>query len=246
MSVYNAEEYIEDSLDSVFNQPFKDFEIIIVDDKSTDGCLEKINKYRHFNNLIVLKNKNNKGVAYSRNRAFSIANGEYIAIQDADDISLPSRFQKQVEYLDFNKNIDFIGGHAVKINESGLIIGNMIYPPEFTKNAFKVISLYKLNPIIDPSSMFRAIKIIDIGGYRMDEELKTVQDFDLWCRLLVSGKLLYNIQEPIIKYRINPNGVTRQKKQEQMEATDIVWSSFSKRSFPIVSFDKSLFKQEMS
>ena len=76
MSSYNAGKYIEDSLESVFNKPFKDFELIIVDYKSTDDCIKKIDKYSRFNNLTVLENKHNKGVPYSRNSDFSVANGE--------------------------------------------------------------------------------------------------------------------------------------------------------------------------
>ncbi len=242
-AVYNAERYLEESLESVFNQSYSDFELILVNDASTDKSADVLNKYATRSNVVLLNNKYNEGVSFSRNRAFLVAQGEYIAIQDADDVSLPHRFTKQVELLDKRSEITVTGGHAVRIGETGQFLGSMIYPPEHTGAAFRAIRL-KLNPIIDPSSMFRRQPILDIGAYRMDPELRTVQDFDLWCRLLIQGHQLYNFQEPLIKYRINPHGVTRLRKQEQVEATDKVWAAFQRRSFPQVTLRKECFEEE--
>ena len=244
MCTYNAEQYLDDSLDSVFNQPYENFELIIVNDCSTDNSNDIIQKYADRPDVVLLNNKYNEGVPFSRNKAFLAAKGEYIAIQDADDISLPHRFEKQVEYLDEHPEITIVGGHAIRINETGTHIGNMSYPPRETEDAFKVIRRFKLNPIIDPSSMFRRQPVLDIGGYRMEPELRTVQDFDLWCRLLVQGHQLHNFQEPIIKYRINPQGVTRIRKQEQVFATDLVWAAFRRRSFPEVNLRPECFSED--
>ena len=242
--VYNAERYLEESLDSVFDQAFEDFELILVHDCSTDNSRDILLRYADRANVVFLENKYNEGVAFSRNRAFLAAKGEYIAIHDADDVSLPHRFEKQVKFLDENPEVTFIGGHAIRISDTGMHIGNMIYPPKETEGAFRVIRQFKLNPIIDPSSMFRRQPILDIGGYRMEPELRTVQDFDLWCRLLVGGHHLYNFQEPLIKYRINPHGVTRVKKDEQMLATDFVWAAFRRRSFPKVQLRQECFSED--
>lgn len=244
VATFNTEPYLDESLTSVFDQSFKDFELIIVDDCSTDDSHKIISKYTHLPNVICLKNKYNEGVPFSRNKAFLHSKGEYIVIHDADDISLPARFEKQVDFLDKHREITFVGGHATRISITGQEIGSMCYPPKHTGDAHRVIRQFKLNPIIDPSSMFRRQPILGIGAYRMDPELKTVQDFDLWCRLLVAGHQLYNFQEPLIKYRINPNGVTRVKKQEQVEATDIVWSAFKKRNFPTVKLRPECFAQD--
>lgn len=243
-AVYNAERYIVESLDSVFNQPYKDFELIIINDGCTDRTLHFLESYLDRSNVTLLKNKYNEGYGYSRNRGFLAAAGEYIAIHDADDVSLPHRFQKEVDLLDRRKDITVVGGHAVRISDTGQIIGSMVYPPETTGDAFRVIKQFKLNPIIDPSSMFRRQPILDIGAYRMGSKLKTVHDFDLWCRLLLEGHQLYNFQEPLIKYRINPAGVTRIRKQEQIEATDLVWSAFKCKSFPKVDLRPECFEQD--
>jgi glycosyltransferase involved in cell wall biosynthesis len=243
-AIYNAEKYIKDSLDSVFNQPYDDFELILIDDGSTDNTLKLIEPYIEKSNVTLLQNKYNEGYGFSRNRGFLSAQGEYIAIHDADDVTLNHRFQKEVDLLDEKPKITVVGGHAIRISDTGQPIGSMVYPPEFTEGAFRVITQFKLNPVIDPSSMFRKQSILDIGAYRMEPKLKTVCDFDLWCRLLLEGHHFYNFQEPLIKYRINPNGVTRIKKQEQVEATDLVWAAFRRKSFPKVTLRRDCFVQD--
>ena len=245
-AIFNAERYIKESLDSVFAQPYEDFELILIEDGSTDSSLELLKPYAERPNVILLQNKYNEGYGFSRNRGFITAKGEYIAIHDADDVSFPCRFQKEVDFLDKRKDITVVGGHAVRISDTGQIIGSMVYPPETTGDAFRVIRQFKLNPIIDPSSMFRRQPILDIGAYRMEPELRTVHDFDLWCRLLLEGHYLYNFQEPLIKYRINPAGITRIKKQEQVEATDLIWAAFKRRSFPKVTLRRDCFTQDFN
>lgn len=243
-AVYNAERYIVESLNSIFNQTYRDFELILIDDCSSDNTSKLLEPFASRPNVTLLKNKYNEGYGFSRNRGFLEARGEYIAIHDADDVSLPHRFQKEVGLLDAKRDITVVGGHAVRISDTGQIIGSMVYPPENTGDAFRVIRRFKLNPIIDPSCMFRRQPILDIGAYRMEPELKTVHDFDLWCRLLLDGHHLYNFQEPLIKYRINPAGITRIRKKEQVEATDLVWSAFQSRSFPKVTLRPECFEQD--
>jgi len=244
VSIFNAERYIQESLDSVLNQPYKDFELILIDDGSTDNTQKILQPYIELPQVIFLQNKYNEGYGFSRNRGFICAQGEYVAIHDADDISLPVRFQKEVELLDLRQEITVVGGHAIRISNTGHIVGSIIYPPETTEKAFHVIRKFKLNPIIDPSSMFRRQPILDIGAYRMDPKLKTVYDFDLWCRLLINGHQLYNFQEPLIKYRINPNGITRSKEQEQKKATELVWSAFKRKTFPKTTLKTNSFTQD--
>jgi len=229
---YNAQDYLKDSLDSVFNQPFTDFELILVDDCSTDDSKKIMAQYVDRPEVILLENEHNEGVPVSRNRALLAAKGQYIAIHDADDISLPHRFSTEVQFLDSHPSVTFMGGYAIKINHAGSMIGSMVYPPKTTEDAFKVIIRFKLNPIIDPTCMFRREDILKLGAYSMEPELRTVQDFHLWCRLLVNGHKLANLSEPLIKYRINPEGVTRTRQQEMLEATDMVWASFKRKNFP--------------
>lgn len=243
-TVFNAEQYLEESLDSIFNQSFQDFELILVNDGSTDQSKDIMLKYLGKNNVRILENKYNEGIPVSRNRALLEAKGEYIAIHDGDDISLPDRFIKEVEYLDKHPNTGFLGTHALKIGIHGETIGYMSYPPESTEMAFGLIKRFKLNPIIDPSCMYRKQIVLDIGGYTMDPFFKTALDFHLWCRLLSNGSAIFNIQEPLIKYRINPQGVTRTQNNKMVEATDQIVATFVRHNFKEQVLRKSFFQQE--
>ncbi len=241
---YNVQKYVRESLESIFNQDFEDFELILVDDGSTDGTKDILLEYADRPNVRLLENKSNEGLPVSRNRALLAATGEYAAIHDADDVSLPHRFAKEVTYLDNHPSVIFLGGYAIKINDMGSIIGSMVYPPQSTEGAFKAISHFKLNPIIDPTCMYRRKVVLDDGAYIMDPVFKTVGDFHLWCKLLCRGHQMYNLNEPLIKYRINPNGLTRTKQQQMLEATDMVWASFKRKHFPEIPLRADYFNQE--
>lgn len=243
-TVFNAEAYLRESLDSVFNQDFDDFELILVNDGCTDGSRDIMIEYAGRVNVRLLENQYNEGCPFGRNRALIAATGEYVAVHDADDISLPERFSQEVEFLDKHKNVTFMGSHAIKISHTGSTLGTMHYPPPTTEDGFKCIVRYKLNPIIDPSCMFRRETILQHGGYNMDAELRTVQDFDLWCRLLAQGYHMSNIQHPLIKYRINPKSITRKERGKQIEATDLVWARFRRKNFPTVTLRRDLFEQK--
>lgn len=240
-TVFNVEPYLQESLKSVFEQTFQDFELILVNDGSTDKTRDILLEYLDRPNVRLLENQYNEGIPTSRNRALLEARGEYVAIHDGDDISLPDRFVKEVEFLDQNPEVGFMGGHAIKISATGEQIGSMHYPPSTTPQAVSMISRFKLNPIIDPSCMYRTKLIVENGGYTMDPELRTALDFHLWCRLLCKGIKLANLQEPVIKYRINPQGVTRTENDLMVQTTDLIWGAFRRKSFPDLVLRKSAF-----
>jgi glycosyltransferase EpsE len=242
-TAYNAIDYVRDSLDSILEQTYKDFEIILLDDGSTDGTVLVLDEYANkFPQTKFLLNETNKGIPYSRNKALLEATGEYIAIHDADDVSMPTRLQTEVDFLDINDKIVFVGALAHRMSQTGEIIGSLKYPPRDTGGAFAVITRYKLNPIIDPTCMYRRDVILKHGGYTMDPQLRTVLDFELWCRLLCHGYAMANIQDYLIKYRINPNGVTRTENQTMVEATDLVWAKFRRKNFTDPYLDNELFE----
>ena len=244
-SVYNEENHIRESLDSIFNQTFTDFELIVVNDGSTDGTRDILITYMDkYPNMRLLENKYNEGIPVSRNRALLEAKGEYIAIHDGDDISLPDRLLTEVQFMEWNKNVVVVGSHAIKISATGQKTGLMSYPPPSTQKAYSMILKMKFNPIIDPSCMYRRQTILEFGGYPMEPEWITVPDFHLWCRLISSNLRIANIQKPLIKYRINPKGVTRTRQKEMILATDQVWASFKKRNLKRMKLRADYFMQD--
>ncbi len=228
MTVYNAEEYIEESINSILNQTFKNFKISIFLDGCTDGTENIIKKFQNSNSTIsVIKENIKKGCPERRQQLInSCSNSEYIALQDGDDISYFSRFEKEIYFLKNNPEIFCVGSFADKIDENGENIGIMDYPPECHNDIIKMITKECKNPIIDPSVMFRRKIFNKLGGYSLDKNIFTVPDFDIWLRAILNGEKFYNIQESLIRYRVNEKGVTRKHKKEMIEQHMVVWRKF--------------------
>lgn len=201
MSVYNGGVYLRDSISSILSQNFTDFDFIIVNDGSTDDSLEIIKSFS--DPRIKLISRGNKGLIDSLNEAISCSNSEYIARMDADDISLPNRLSRQVEFLN-NFGIDLVGSWAIKINEKNEEIGAMSYPPA-DNNRIKKFFI-KHNPFIHSSIMIKRSVLNSVGLY--NPKYKHAEDYELWGRVLCKFRGA-NIQENLIKYRVNSLSITK-------------------------------------
>ena len=208
MSVYNAEKYVAEAIQSILNQSFKNFELIIVDDASTDGSNEIIQRFVKLDKrLICFKNKANKYAAVSRNFGIKKAKGKYVAIMDADDISSLNRLKKQFNFLEKNKDIFLVGSLAKHINEKGKKIGVSKIP---IKNKIIKDFLLKDNPIYNSSIMFRNDKTFI---YR--EKIFYCEDYDAFLLLDSKGKKIENLDEYLINYRILSTSISRSKRVKQ-------------------------------
>lgn len=179
MPVYNNQEFIAEAIESILGQSFNHFEFIIINDGSSDNTINIIKEYQARDSRIVLINQENKGVAQSLNIGLSNAKGEYIARQDADDVSLPGRFIQQVEFLEKNKKIGFIGCSCEISDEDGKFLDFVYIPNNSKKNIF---NLSKNNIFCHGSMMFRRKLLDDVSGYRIF--FKYAQDYDLYLRLI--------------------------------------------------------------
>ena len=150
MIVYNAEKFIREAIESILNQTFSDFEFIILDDHSTDNSYEIINEYaKRDNRILVLHNEKNLGIAESRTKCIKFAKGKYIAIADADDISIPTRLEKQLKYLEEHKEYGVVGSFLELFDsETGKTIGFRRYHKDDAKLR-KRIFIY--SPIAQPA-----------------------------------------------------------------------------------------------
>lgn len=199
MSVYNNQSTISLTINSILNQTFKEFEFIIVDDCSTDNSIEIIKEYERIDNRIIfIHNDINLGLPTSLNKAIKIAKYNYIARIDGDDICMLDRFEKQIKYINKNSEIDVLGCGAILINQSGDEVGSVLMPQ--TNDEIKKAIRYK-NPMIHPSIVMKKSVLKELGGY--DEKLRKAQDLDLWERAANNGKVFYNLQEHLIRYRID-------------------------------------------
>ena len=226
MTVHNAEKYIEESINSILNQTFKNFKLSIILDGCTDNTENIVKKIQSNSNIFVIKEDIKKGCPERRQQLINNCKNEFISIQDGDDISYPYRFEKEIYFLKNNPDIFCVGSFADKIDENGKNIGIMDYPPECHNDIIKMIIKECKNPIIDPSIMCRTSIFKELGGYSLDKNIFTVPDFDIWLRAILNGEKFYNIQEPLIKYRVNEEGVTRKHKKEMVEQHMIIWKKF--------------------
>lgn len=197
MSAYNCAPYIAEALDSIINQTYESWELIICDDGSDDGTWDIIQKYneKYSGKIIPLRNKVNRKQAFSRNRCIKRARGSYIALMDADDLCDSSRLKKQVDYLDIHQEISFVGTGMIIFDETGewgQSIGKPLVEP---------IDLIAGSGFIAASCMFRKEALLSIKGYRTNSKYFFVEDYELIQRLYEAGYKGANIQEPLYKYR---------------------------------------------
>lgn len=196
-TVFNCEKYIEDSVNSILNQTFRDFEYIIVNDGSTDGTTQILRQHSEKDSRIKLTelDKNYERVK-SLNIALENAKGEYIALQDADDISLPERIERQVNFLDKNRDYVLVGSNIIEMSEDGQVISK---PKRPRQNHELQFSLLFRCTFANPSLMYRKKSIEDFN-IRYEEEFKHAEDFRIISKLRYLGKI-YNLNEHLVKYR---------------------------------------------
>lgn len=227
-TVYNCDKFIYDSLLSIKNQSFKNFDWIIINDGSTDNTRNIIESNLD-NSITFISHDENKRIPIRRNEAINLSKSKYIAIHDGDDISLPNRLFEQVNFLESNPDYFCVGGWAKIIDKDNKEIGEMNYPPTGYDFVSKMIKTKYFNPIIDPTSMFKREDFTRLGGYSLDKSIFTVPDLDLWCKALLNKRLMANIPKYLIKYRKNPHGMTNLFQKEMIEAHKKVMSDFLRK-----------------
>lgn len=211
MSVYNGESKLVESIESILSQTYTDFECIIVDDRSTDGTAGILADYAQKDTRVkIITNEINLGLTKSLNKAIKTATGVYIARMDAEDTSEPTRFAKQVAFLETHPEHGLVGSWVYLIDESSHKIGAMKYP---TEHGVLKKFLIKHNPFVHSSIMMRR-SVLDTAGL-YDETWKYAQDYELFLRLSKYTKIA-NIGEHLASYRMSPQSITRQKNKEQV------------------------------
>lgn len=211
MPIYNDHLFLDMAIQSILEQTYNDFEFIICDDGSTNGkTLEIINKYLHDKRIVFVQNQKNLGLPSSLNKCISIARGKYIARMDGDDISKRVRFDKQVAYLEKNKNVGAVSSFADIIDENDTNVGLISNPliPSFKEVLEKV-------RFVHPASMFRKEALISVGMYSTEPEvlIGRCEDYDLWCRLYENGAECHNLEESLILYREVSDSYKKRKRK---------------------------------
>jgi len=201
MSVYNTEKYLRYSIESILNQTFRDFEFIILDDGSTDNSLKIIEEYQvKDGRILLIKNKNNIGLAASLNKGIKLAKSKYIARQDADDISNIDRLTIQYNFMEKNKNIDILGSNCSYIDLHNRHIFNY---DKFSKNNSYEETLLSQQAIFPHGVAFiRSTTITMLNGY--NENFYYSQDGELWLRAIKNNYTILVLSSFLYKYRLCP------------------------------------------
>ena len=217
MSVFNGSEFLAESIQSILDQTFKEFEFIIVDDGSTDNSLDIIRSFESADSRIKVISKLNEGLAKSLNTAISISKGEYIARMDADDISYKNRLEKQYEFMQKNKSIDLCGCSMDIIDELGNVTSEKI---QASNNHEILKKRFFQSPILHITFFGKKLFFLKNNGYR--EEFKYAQDYDLVMRGIDAGAKICNIKHKLVQYRDYKQKIEPEKFIQQFRMTELI------------------------
>lgn len=220
MGVYNCEDTIKESVDSILNQTYRNLELIMCDDGSKDNTLKIINEMKENDSrIIVLKNNENKGLAYSLNKCIDVATGEYIARHDADDICKLNRFEKQIEYMK-KRDVDLIGSGIEYFDKKG-IWGTSIGKENPTK-----LDVFRGCPFSHPTIILKRKTILDVGKYTVSNITYRTEDYDLFVKLYNAGYKGANIKEALVKVRRGVDAYKRRKFKYRIDESKCKYKAY--------------------
>ncbi|WP_448339343.1 glycosyltransferase family 2 protein [Desulfovibrio piger] len=212
LPVYNAKQYLEASVYSILNQSLTDFELILINDGSTDGSEKIVRQLAARDSRIRLVQRPNKGLIATLNEGISLARSPFIARMDADDIALPHRLERQCTYLKIHPEAVAVGSYVKLMDECGHTYRTKYLPTgEKLRKAF----LWGC-PIMHPTVMMRTEAVRKAGGY--SPEFPSAEDYALWLRLLSLGEI-DNIHEALLSYRVHGSSISHVHARQQRDST---------------------------
>ena len=191
MPVYNGSKYLSDAVDSILTQTYTNFEFLIIDDMSIDNSFEILKSYND-DRIRLIKNEKNIGLSASLNKGLNLALGKYIARMDQDDISLPNRLEKQIEYFKEHNDICVLGSwfKVISGDDPYQIKKEYRWPDDPETCAF-LLYYFGNSPIGHPCVMFKKNEIKRLGGYNVKYQI--ANDLELWLKVLLSHKRICNV-----------------------------------------------------
>lgn len=214
MPVYNGEKFLKQSIESILNQTYNDFEFIIINDGSTDNSLEIIKRYVAIDERIILISQENKGIVEALNKGIDISSGKYIARMDCDDISLPNRFKVQLDFMRENTNVDILGTYISAIGQSEDEMRRVekwfnVSVTDKNKLERSLVSTVLCHPSIIMTSEFSKKN-------KYDSKYPQIEDYELFLRAISKGYKLCNIQEVLFKYRVHEDSKSHIERNQQI------------------------------
>lgn len=229
MGIYNCAETLPEAIDSVLTQTFSDWQLILCDDGSKDNTYGIAKEYqgRFPEKILLLQNEQNMGLNHTLNRCLQVASGEYVARMDGDDISLPTRIEKEAAFLDAHPEYAIVSTPMIFFDEHG-DWGRSYAIEEPTKRDF-----IKHSPVhCHAPCMIRREAYLAVGGYTEDRRMLRFEDVNLWYKLYAKGYAGYNLDEPLYKMRDDHAAASRRSLKSRMNAAHVMRDGFSLFHFP--------------
>lgn len=230
MGIYNCADTLSEAIESILDQTFTKWELIMCDDGSTDDTIRIARAYEKQcpQKIIVIRNEHNLGLNATLNHCLEYAKGEYVARMDGDDISLPNRLQAEVEFLDAHPEYAIVSTPMIFFDENGdwgrntsieiPQLKDFVFHPPFHCHA---------------PCMIRKEAYMKVGGYTVDKRLLRYEDCNLWYKLYSAGYRGYNIQEPCYKMRDDRNAAARRTTESRLRAVYVQWAGFRMIHMPL-------------
>lgn len=228
MGIYNCASTLPTAIESILNQTFLDWKLIMCDDGSTDNTFDVARGFaeQYPSKIILLQNKENKRLAATLNRCLEVATGEYIARMDADDESLPERLEKEVEFLDAHPEIACVGTDMIVFDEQGERVRTSTAQPS------KKSMLHGV-PLAHPTIMMRKEVYDNLGGYTSSKDTMRAEDVDLWFRFFEKGYKGAVIHEPLYRYRESKSDFKKRNFKAAIGTTRVCLKGFKRLGFPV-------------
>ena len=228
MGIYNCEDTLAKAIDSILQQTYTDWELIMCDDCSTDGTYALAEKYskQYPDKIILLKNESNKKLAYTLNHCLKYAKGKYIARMDGDDISVPERLEKQIAFLENNPEYQLVGTLMQRFNEDGLAdVEIKVEKPD-------KYSMLGQPPFNHATILTYKYVYDELGGYTVEPRTERGQDYDLWFKFFAKGYKGYNLQEALYLVKEDIGAIKRRTIKVRLQVLKTTKIGYKMLGFP--------------
>lgn len=232
LPVRNGEAFLPEALASIGAQTFTGFELLIIDDGSTDASLAIVREHAARDPRILVVERQHEGVVGTLNAGIALARGRYIARMDADDVALPTRLEKQIAFLDAHPECVAVGSAVELIDQEGEALGDAQYPRTHEEITAALMNAHDHATLVHPTVMVRRDALQEVGGYRSSRFPS--EDLDLWLRLSDLGELA-NLPDQLLRYRRHKNSVSmRENLRQRIQTEAIVDDARRKRGLPLL------------
>ena len=232
MGIYNCEKYLKESINSILNQTFTEWELIMCDDGSTDNTylIAKGYQEKYSEKIVLLKNEKNMGLNITLNKCLKKAKGKYIARQDGDDISVETRLEKEYNFLENHKEFALVSAKMIFFDEKGEW-GESHYKQIPTKLDFVYNS-----PFAHPPALIRKDVMDEVNGYTEGKKFIRVEDYHLWLKIYEKGYKGYNLDEVLYKMRDDNDAYKRRNWQNRVNEMSVRWIGYRMLKIPFYKY----------